>query len=264
MVVSGNDPASSIFGSGRAATLPLRCSGPLLSQACLVGAVATRNDQAPVAVCSGDCVPLECGSCMAGDCDGSGVGDAEDGACMLQCLLDQNGADVDCSCAADCNCIEGTEISDAVCALRRGQGSFGPDPCTVPPGEIAGPDAQVAVLLDPPRLLANGVTRRVILRLDGADSANVAAIHAQLSSGSEIRRIRLRRRLRKAGFTLRMGRSDEHHVAFAVLAPDSGHGIPAIEAGPVVHVTWRGEGLGIVLGAVRYASTGGLPLHAAP
>jgi hypothetical protein len=250
------------FANGEAATLTVRCTEEATSQACLSSITATQPDLAPAAACGDECVPFSCGACLSGDCNANGSIDAGDPICTVLCLIGQAPVGADCSCASDCNCLQGTEAGDPVCAVRRLIGSFTPDTCSAPLSFVSmiGDGLDMFLATGAARPLPDATGFRVPLRLRGDDAHAVGALYTQLSSDATIRRVRLVRRLRNAGFALNVGRSGDSHVALVVLPPFEGAEIPPIAGGRVARITLRGHSPIVSIGQTQYGSTEGLPL----
>lgn len=208
--VSDLTPPITSFVDGQLATLTLSCQAEGSGQLC-AGSLSARSDGLPVETCPTSCSGLDCSTCVAGDVNQNGFVDAGDPVGTVLCLIGDDPAAADCSCAADCNCVGGLEASDPTCTILRLLGGYEQDPCAGQAGgAVAGfsfpgtPSVvpRLRIKATKPRAKAGTARTRLSLRLKGRRASVVASARVDLVATSGILKTRLARRLVRSGFSL--------------------------------------------------------------
>lgn len=251
------------FGDGELARLNITCLEDAIGEMCVTGLSASGTDGVTVLpVCPAQCATLDCGTCIPGDCNVSGTLDAGDPICGVLCLIGSADEAADCSCAADCNCVGGVDAGDPICTVLRLIGPLETDPCIrgrqLKVGETE-PSLVKTKIRTSRRVDAKRPRSTIILR--GRDAGTVAAVRLVFASDTgSIRRIRLARRLRKAGFEIQLNKSPSFATAL-ITAPYS-YPIESMDKGRMLHIRLSENGPGALSIARReYGSTEGMPIH---
>ncbi len=207
----GGNPPIKAFEDGAVAEVTVQCSGDSTGEICLQSVSIGGTDGSEQDSCGEECVPFECALCDPGDCNTNGSIDAGDPICIVLCMIGEPAAASNCGCYSDCNCIGGTEISDPVCAVLRLVGSFAPDTCASGarslPADSSLPASRVRVSHSAPKSLRRGDGAKSSVRLRGQGVDSVAAIKVAIETDGAIAKVRLPRRLRREGYTLRLNSS---------------------------------------------------------
>jgi hypothetical protein len=244
------------FGDGELARLRWLCAAPGTDTICIDATASESGASNVVPTCGTVCVPIECGQCLPGDCDQSGVVDAADAACAALCAVGRPPAGADCSCAADCNCSAGTEAADAICAELRQSNGLEDDPCvgTVPFNVVVAPELRAGAL----RTLPSGKRKWSILRLRGGMAAEVAAARASIWTDGSLVKLRLSPRLADAGFRMVRTMSGDDRGVFLVLPPAGS--VAAIGRGRIGRAVVTPSATKVTLSTIELGSIAGLPV----
>src|SRR5205085_1088894 len=118
--VSDVTPPPTAFSDGEVARLEVDCSQAGDGTLCIDNTAAASAGFGPVFACPVEqCATYQCSACLPGDSNTSVGVDAGDPIAAVHCVLGDADALFDCTCGADCNCQNGTEIADVICAVKR-------------------------------------------------------------------------------------------------------------------------------------------------
>jgi len=265
-VVDAAEPFES-FETGELAKVTLHCNEPTTSSLCIDPIDAFSPDgftENPV--CGAACVPFECTDCIPGECNNNGRLDAGDPICVARCVLGLVNPSFDCECGADCNCLGGVEVSDTICTVLRNLELFAPDTCETPPGQAlttSFPDESRFVHMRESPLHRAEHVQRKILALRELSAAAVATLgfRATARQGT-LEDFRLSRRLKRAGFDMKVIWSDDRTSANVTITSPLVAPIKGMRRGTVVRITASSDTEEVELMNVQYGSKDGVPMEA--
>jgi len=144
---------------------------------------------------------------------------------------------------------------------------FDPDTCVAdpPPALVYGggaDDSSPALAIGELRPTRNGRRLRASIRITGEAADTVAALNAALSSDGTIRRVRVARRMKTAGFVLTTRRDESGVAAVVVTPPVTADGIAAFGAGKILSLRLSRRTTELAISRAEFGSTLGLPLAA--